>query len=170
MRKDDVETHSLHYYGPKLPAVNVKHYGSFYGDEVQERFGCTEEVAERALRWQSYSSCETFWEDIQELAKQCFGDGVEVYPAGRIGGWAVVEGLPDLKDWDAVQLGRWAKFAKMCCREAAYRTSLDVIMEDIDANRWAEENSEEYNYIDKGDGETVCLADVPRCAHCIQRS
>ncbi len=167
MKKDEVEKHNVHNHGgPYFPAVNVKHYGSGHGSKVQEKFSCTEEVAERALQWQWEACCKMFWEDIQEWAKECFGPRVKVWSAGRSSGWAVVEGLPDLDDWNAIQLGKWAKFAKMCSREIEYLASEEVIIEDIEANRWAEENSEQYNYTDKRDGKTVCLADVPRCAHC----
>jgi hypothetical protein len=35
---------------------------------------------------------------------------VQVYSAGRSGGWLVVSGLPDVESWDAIALGRWVKF------------------------------------------------------------
>ena len=38
---------------------------------------------------------------------------VKVYSDGRSGGWLVVHGLPDVESWDAIDLGRWAKFEKM---------------------------------------------------------
>ncbi len=168
MRKDEIETHSVYNLGgPYLPAVNVKCHGSpCLWDEVQEKFGCTLEIASRALEWQFQFAQERFWEDTQEWAKECFGPGVEVWSAGRSGGWAVVEGLLDLDGWNAIQVGKWAKFAKICRQEIEYLTSEEMVIEDIEANRWAEENSEQYNYIDKENGETICLADVPRCAHC----
>jgi hypothetical protein len=37
----------------------------------------------------------------------------KVYSDGRSGGWLVVHGLPDVETWDAIALGRWAKFNKM---------------------------------------------------------
>lgn len=37
---------------------------------------------------------------------------VQVYSEGRQGGWCVVHGLPDIEEWDAIALGRWARFAK----------------------------------------------------------
>lgn len=167
MRKDEVETHSTsNYGGPYHPAVNVKYYGLSHESEVQEKFGCTEKVARRALQWQLESAQGRFWEGAQEWAEECFGKGVDVWPAGRSDGWAVVEGLPDLDGWDAIQLSKWAKFTKMCSRGIKYLTSEEMVIGDIASNRWAEENSEEYNYYDKADGSTVCLADVPRCAHC----
>lgn len=35
---------------------------------------------------------------------------VNVYSAGRSGGWLVVDGLPDIDEWDAIALGRWRRF------------------------------------------------------------
>jgi hypothetical protein len=46
---------------------------------------------------------ESAWEDAQESARELFGDlpgvgDVKVWSAGRCGGWACVQGLPDLED------------------------------------------------------------------------
>jgi hypothetical protein len=37
----------------------------------------------------------------------------QVYSEGRSGGWCVVHGLADIESWDAIALGRWARFAKV---------------------------------------------------------
>lgn len=37
---------------------------------------------------------------------------VQVYSEGRSGGWCVVHGLPEIEEWDAIALGRWARFEK----------------------------------------------------------
>lgn len=37
---------------------------------------------------------------------------LKIWSAGRQGGWLVVQGLRPLDEWDAIELGRWAKFAK----------------------------------------------------------
>ena len=37
---------------------------------------------------------------------------VNVYSAGRSGGWLVVDGLPDIDTWDAIDLGVWRRFDK----------------------------------------------------------
>jgi len=169
MRKKEVEVHNIDGYGgPYFPAVNVKCYGfdCEIVTKVEKRFGCTRETAERALQWQLEAAQQRFWEDVQEWARECFGSGVEVQSAGRSNGWAVVADLPCIDSWDAIQLSKWAKFTEMCDQGVEYLASEGVILEGIAANRWAEENSEKFNYIDKANGETVCLADVPRCAHC----
>lgn len=167
MKKNDVETHNTSgYHGPEYPAVNVKVYCHHFAGKVEDKFDCTEDVAERALRWQFDAAAQRFWEDVQSWADECFDNGTTVYSAGRGNGWAVVTGLPSLDSWDAIQLGKWARFAKMCHREVDFLTSEEYILEDIEANRWAEKNAEEYNFFDAADGRTTCLADVSRCAHC----
>jgi hypothetical protein len=161
MYGDDWATH----YGRQLPAVNVKVYSYPSACLVAGHFDCSEEVAQRALEWAFEMGRQQFWEDIQEWAEDCFEWHVKIYNAGRYGGWAVVEGLPDIEDWDAIALGQWRRFAKQCADEIAYLTSADRVLEDIEANRWAEENAEQYNFTDTKEG-TVCYADVPRCSHC----
>lgn len=165
--KDDVETHSDHCYGPYYPAVNVKHYGLNFDlvGRIVDKFGCSEAVAERAAGWQWDMACQVFWEDVGGTAEYILGPGLKVYSAGRSGGWAIVIGLPPIESWDAVQLAKWRKFENALRREVEYRTSWQAVYEDIEANRWAEENAEEYNYCDTKQG-TICLADVPRCEHC----
>ena len=37
---------------------------------------------------------------------------VQVYSEGRSGGWLVVSGLDDVESWDAIALGRWARFQR----------------------------------------------------------
>lgn len=43
---------------------------------------------------------------------------VQAYSAGRSGGWLVVDGLPDIDDWDAIALNDWRRFHK-CVRAIA---------------------------------------------------
>lgn len=38
---------------------------------------------------------------------------VQVYAAGRSGGWLVVSGLPDVEAWDAIDLARWRRFERL---------------------------------------------------------
>ncbi len=168
MKKCDVKTHnSGGCGGPYYPALNVKIYTPPVTSEtVAQRFGCSEGVAERALQWQHESAREMFWGDVQEWVVEVFGKGAQRFSAGRSGGWLIVEGLGAVEDWDAIALSRWCRFAAGVARDIAGRLDADCILEDIEANRWAEENAEQYNYCDTKEGETVCLADIPRCAHC----
>lgn len=69
----------------------------------------------------AFAACaETWWEDAQDFAGECFPASVygkvKVYGAGRSGGWCVVTGLPDLDSWDARTLGRWRRFERWCHR------------------------------------------------------
>ena len=165
-RKSDVQTHNAGgYNGPRYPAVNVKCYDWPDIDASIERFKCSRETAERAAQWAWESAQEQFWEIETEYATEHFGRGVDAYSAGRSGGWLVVMGLPDIEYWDALDLAKWRGFESGVKRSVKAWAELEPILDTIDANRWAEENSERYNFTDK-DGATVCLADVERCAHC----
>lgn len=66
-----------------------------------------------------YDACEDGFEQLQEMADELWPDySPKVWPEGRSGGWAVVEGLPDVDSWDAVMLAKWRRFAK-CARLVA---------------------------------------------------
>lgn len=163
--KSDVQTHS-DGYRPSNPAVNVKAYNFAHGGDVAEHFGCSDKVAERALEFAWNVASRSFWEDLQELADHCLGKGYNVYSEGRSSGWVVVHNMPDIENWDAVLLGKWRSFEKACKDAVAYLSSWDQVRDDIGANRWAEENAEEYNFFEEADGSSICFADVSRCAHC----
>lgn len=57
---------------------------------------------------------EQAWEDFEEIASEVFPTSVEVYSEGRSSGWLVVHRLPDIEEWDAVALGRWRRFERLC--------------------------------------------------------
>lgn len=159
--KSDVETHSANYYAPYYPAVNVKVYGLYpLQSKIEETFNCSEETAQKALEFAFDSACEMFWdENAQEIADDVFGDGVTIYSAGRSAGWLIVEGLSEIEDWDAVNLAKWRSFENKIKAEVKYLTSWDSIKDAIDANRWAEEGAEKYNFYEKSDGESFCFVD-----------
>lgn len=172
MKKSDVKTHS-EMYRPAYPAVNVKYYGTFPRRELAEYFGVSENAPEmnRALEFAWESACEQFWESAQDVANfallgQAEAERLagkpgpyEVYSEGRSGGWLVVHGLPDIESWDAVMLGRWAKFAKLIRQDVEHRTSFESIRDDIEANEWLKPHAEKYNFIER-DGKTECIADL----------
>ncbi len=162
--KDDVQ---LHYErGKGSPAVNVKVYGPYLAGKVQDRFGCSEEVAEKALGFAFDSACRRFWEeDAQDLADHYFAKygKVKVYSEGRSSGWLVTYDLPDVEEWDGVLLNRWALFAKAIRQAVDWLNSWEYVEEEIAANRWAEDGAHEYNFAEKSDGSTVCLVDVCPC-------
>lgn len=130
--KDDVDVHSDRFTDP-VPAVNVKvnlwgkneaagkaveqdeqapGFAAWYMDWLE---------ANESVYWPFESSCEQGWERLQEDADTIWNeDGsnwqyrykVTVESQGRSGGWAVVRGLPDLEDWDAIMLAKWRKFER----------------------------------------------------------
>lgn len=167
-RKSDVQTHPAGGTGgPYYPAVNVKCYDWPDTQDIMERFNCSSEVAERAGRWAWESAQEQFWETEGEYAKERFGVGVTAYSAGRSSGWLIVDGLRDIEYWDALDLATWRGFESSIKKSVKAYAELDPILDAIEANRWAEETSERYNFVDKEDGTVACLADVARCAHCV---
>lgn len=66
-------------------------------------------VSERDQNFWWDESCRDHFEQARTLAKEIF-DAVDMWQEGRSGGWLVVQGLPDVRTWDAVMLGRWRKF------------------------------------------------------------
>ena len=165
-KKSDVQTHRIGYGRESYPSVCVKCYKFPASSEIQDRFKCSEKTAERAAMFAWESSVESFWEWVDGFAKEHFaGRRVSISSEGRSGGWLIVGGLPDIKTWSIQLLSIWRSFESSCIREIKHLSSFDVIMENIEANRWAEDNSEHYNFIDI-DGTTVCLSDVKRCLRC----
>jgi hypothetical protein len=129
--RDDVETHS-DGYSPGRPAVNVKVYGSlesawaeFVKDEQPDE-GFTlewirENVSEETLDAVFWQTCE---HEFDYLTAYATTDEDAIFPAaqygrisvereGRSGGWAVVDGLPEIEEWDAILLARWRKFERV---------------------------------------------------------
>ncbi len=130
--KNNVEMHSMGYGGRQYPAVNVKVYDSWQqvdltSFQVDMGDGFTLEWLEENVEdtvWMSAfeSACYDGWETLQEYAcevwqKAQYGK-IKVWSVGRSGGWAVVDGLPNVEDWDAVMLAKWRKFERMCEVEA----------------------------------------------------
>lgn len=125
MKKSDVEFHSYLPYGgpPNVPAVNVKVHNVYglerYIPEIANEQGMKgftldwwdRNVSDNDLEHYFQFACEVAWEDAQMFADECGLDG-QVYSAGRSGGWAYVQGLPDFDTWDAIMLGRWARWSK----------------------------------------------------------
>jgi hypothetical protein len=160
MKKSEVET-----YGG-YPSVNVKvhQFGPMIG-EIEKRFNCSEAQAEKALEYAWESAQESFWEDWREMANEAeglpyfAGYSVKIYGEGRSSGHLVVHGLPDVESWDAIILAKWAKFAKEVRADIDYRRSPEAVFEDIEANRWFEDGSERYNFVDVN-GKTFSVPEI----------
>jgi hypothetical protein len=163
MKKSDIETHSDHMYGPQYPAVNVKVYCRTPGyEDVMEKFpGCDKDTAEKALEYAYEFSVEDFWERAKEKAEEIFGN-VKVHSAGRSSGWLVLNGLDPIESWDAIACSKWFKFEKELKEEIKWRCSLEVVLEDIESNDWHKPYSEKYNFIEKKDGTSMCIADLKK--------
>jgi len=163
MKKSDIKMHGEH--GRYYPAINVKVYRlPWDADTVAKHFNCDDATAKQAAQYCFESEQEQFWDDAKGLAEMILGKSVSIYSGGRSGGWLEVDGLPEVESWDAIMLGKWARFAKAVKDEIEYRTSWEVAKESIKANRWAENGAEYYNFIDRKNGETVCIADLKRGA------
>lgn len=119
---------------------------------------CSDDVLNGAF----LGACEIGWETLNEEAREIWGHAqqrrqpayldrnnarkysVNVYSEGRSGGWAVVDGIDlDVAGWNAIALGKWARFSKVA------RAIADDVMQQavwgIWANHfecWAQEESE----------------------------
>ena len=135
--REDVTTHPSGTGRGMIPAVNVKVHASLFDDGdtiarvardndvadwftpewIEAHHPCDDAVWNTLFTW----ACESGWDRMQEDAREIFGylfpddppnERLKTYSLGRSGGWAYVEGLPDLDEWDAVLLAKWRKFAK----------------------------------------------------------
>lgn len=150
--KEDVMLHSRGYGGFAVPSVNVKVYGGpeegwrafrEYEPDADPRFTeewVEENVGENGLNEVFWMVCGWGWEDLQMIAEEVWGDWVKVYAEGRSGGWACVDGIDnDVDNWDAVDLAKWRRFARMARVEAddiPYRMISSIYINEFE--RWAE--------------------------------
>lgn len=136
--RDNVETHAQGYYGPHLPAVNVKVHGDYRRvslpldlgrvsddggatwQDVTTAPGFSHEWIEAHISEElAYSywemACQSGYEQAGEIAAEIW-PGADVHSEGRSGGWLVVDNGPDsdLTTWDAVALAKWRKFERAC--------------------------------------------------------
>lgn len=163
--REDVETHREGYSRNALPAVNVKAYTVPTVWQVVHKFNCEEKLAEQALGYAFESAQGMFWEQASEDVAEYFpGYSVEAFSEGRSGGWLVVRGLPDVETWDAILLSRWRKFERETRAQVVYLCSWESFSESIEANRWTEEGAELFNFFERKDGTSVCVAEANRAA------
>ena len=128
--KDDIEYHRLGYGYATVPAVNVKVdtyiTDAMVKDVAQSDFAYD---VDRVVEWwrenvedddsllsDAFSNaCEQGWEDLQDAAREIWNDPrLRVFSEGRSGGWAYVDSIraDDVEGWDAIELGKWSRFAK----------------------------------------------------------
>ena len=132
-KKADIKFHSEGYGRNMRPAVNVKVYDTLT-DHLVERVKDEQGLPSAfSLEWIDEHltddarsdwfniACTDGWEMLTELAREIWHHNprIEVYSVGRSGGWAVVEGISKcVEDWDAIDVARWGRFAKLA-RELA---------------------------------------------------
>lgn len=161
--RDDVQTHS-DGFGPGRPAVNVKVYKSMWDRATWGQFNREERedededftpewveanVNEETLDRIFWHCCEFEFEYLDGWATGSQGDSlfpddrVTLWQEGRSGGWVVVDGLPDIEEWDAIRLARWRKFERIA-RDIADGIPYQVISAIyINHYQWAKEEAEE---------------------------
>jgi hypothetical protein len=158
--RDSVETHNEHY-GKVRPAVNVKVYHLPSAFKISDHFKCSEEIAEKAGGFAFDSACEQFWSEAQGIFDDVYGPHVAtIYSEGRSGGWLVVDGLDSIENWSLMQLNKWHSFESRIKAEIKYRTSQEVIFEDIEANEWTKDGAEPFNFIQFEDGHSESIPDL----------
>jgi hypothetical protein len=172
VRKSDVETH--YDGRTRRPAVNVKHHlwipdlvrkykgqgNHEFSDDagfwawVEERYEAQDHDNE--LDGPDEWARESCWELAQETADEVwdhlpwrYGDKRETHPVkvwseGRSGGWCVVEGLPDIDEWDAVALAKWAKFEKIV-KQIAHEEYPYQYVWNLEVNVWERVRDERQN-------------------------
>jgi hypothetical protein len=154
--REDVQFHS-DGYRPGKPAVNVKVYKdirdawkAFERDEAPDaRFTpewVEENVSDDALDSIFWMTCEFEYEYLEAYAtsdEDAILPGASLSREGRSGGWVVVDNLPDLEEWDAVQLAKWRKFERVA-REIADGIPLQMLSSIYlnDFEVWADEQED----------------------------
>lgn len=153
--RDDVQTHSDGFGRCARPAVNVKVYRDIrdawreFEREEQPEPGFTLEwvednVSEETLDAVFWHCCEAEFEYLESWATGADGDPlfpgyrVTLEREGRSGGWVVVDGLPELEDWDAVLIARWRRFERIA-REIAdgipFQMLASIYLNDYEARK-----------------------------------
>lgn len=170
-----------HDRGRSYPALNVKVYGFGWNlAKLAARLKCSEALAEQAANLAYESAQREFWD---ERAADCLNFAMlgeleasevkpaglkrapfQVYSDGRSGGWLIVEGLPDVTTWNAVQFGKWRKFARLIRAEIRDLLSFEQTADNIEANNWHQTGAELYNFIDRKDGTHACLSEMKAAA------
>lgn len=123
--RDDVDTYYTRH-GGRVPSINVKASG--YGwEKVATRVAADNDAPGFTPEWCeaniSEDTANVLWEWAIESGRELIEsdadlayEGTAYTPRcsydGRSGGHLVVDGLPDLDEWDAVLLGKWRRFEK----------------------------------------------------------
>ena len=118
-------------------------YADAEGDEDREGFTeewVREHLSDGQLDSWFWEVCAFEFEMVEQDAAEIFGSGVKCWQEGRSGGWVVVDGLPELEDWDAVALAKWRRFerfAKAIAADVPYQ-----LVSSLYLNVWQAERAE----------------------------
>jgi hypothetical protein len=121
----------------KLPDVNISDDPRFTLEWVREH------LSDNHLDELFWETCRNEWEMIEQDAEEIFGSHVSVEQDGRSGGWAVVTGLGDIEEWDAVMIAKWRRFekyTKAIAKDIPYQCLASIAMNEFEA--WTLEESE----------------------------
>lgn len=122
--KEDVTFHS-EGFGRSRPAVNIKVRGYWRDvplpnpeyDITNPAFShewIEENLSEDALADYFWLACESELEYYEGYAQEIFNDPkLKLYTEGRSGGWAVIDGIEDTDEWNAIDLAKWRKFERV---------------------------------------------------------
>jgi hypothetical protein len=160
MRKADV-IRSYHNGMRGLPMVNVKCYDTDPTEADWWRsivdHGARTDPATLADYYESTGvdgiywdiARETCWDWLAEEAAEVWpGAGVQVWSAGRSGGWAVVEGLRPVDEWDAIAVARWARWSTFAALVATEGLRDQIAWLVVDA--WTDDQAREHAELAEG--------------------
>lgn len=91
-------------YEASIPEAVLATFGA---DWIEARFDLSKSGPRSQAFYETWYSeaCTAGFEEAEEDAKALFGSDVKCYSAGRMGGWLVVQGLPEVEDWRRVKAG-----------------------------------------------------------------
>lgn len=136
MKRSEVTLHRDNWACEGLPAIDVKvrHWIDDLRDDqwesIRAELDCGDAAAGFDLAWikahggDDFHGFEYAWEwatadgweyaatDLENVYGTDRWPPVTIEQQGRSGGWLVVRGLPDVEEWDAVLLAKWARFVK----------------------------------------------------------
>ena len=147
MKREDVK-HHRDGYGPSHPAINVKVHRRLEWP-IAEHFKLDEGTAAQVSELAWDAACREFWGAWDAVfVSKWLGQPVKVYSEGRSNGWLAVHDLPDIDEWDADLLAKWAELETAVLDHVKDRLSWDNVKSLIT----------DYGLIEVAKG--------PRCPHC----
>ena len=161
MTLSEVTTHSDHYVAH--PALNVKLYRFPGADDIRKRCHIPAHLSERIAEWAYEDAIRDFWEQAAQNVAEIFGPHATCVSEGRSGGWLTVHGLGPIDDWDEDDLAKWAELQRLttaAIKDIGSPNWYQALAETIESNRWNEDGAEHYNFIDRRNGESVCMVDL----------